>query len=153
MGLQEMQTLIENQFQLKISLATISRHLKDLNYSQKLAIRQPKLTAQQIIRRLEFAYGIKLEIDKGSEARIELHRIIFSDESRFCLRSDHPQMIWWKRGDKNPSPECFASQEKFAAGLMVFGAIGKDFKSNLVFCEGSVDSPGYCANIVKAKRR
>jgi transposase len=55
--------------------------------------------------------------------------VVISDESRFALFSDS-RRAWVQTG--YPSPKTFLGQPKKAAGKMVWGAIGKGYKSELI---------------------
>ena len=65
---------------------------------------------------------------------------MFSDESRFQKGLDYR----WrriKRGNWNET--CFISKDKFTEGIMVWGAIGMNFRSDLVVCSNHEDSEEY----------
>ena len=73
------------------------------------------------------SYGSILSMDcRPTE---ELQNVIFSDESRFQIGPDN-QWRRIKRGLWNPT--CFASRTKFPQSIMVWGAIGRGFRSKLV---------------------
>jgi transposase len=67
--------------------------------------------------------------------------IVFSDESRFATAPDS-RYVWRKPGVFNFSSLC--QHEKFAhISIMVWGAIGKNFKSPLVIIKGTLNAEGY----------
>ena len=73
-------------------------------------------------------------------SNINFERLIFSDESRFSLDSDN-QFRWYRKGESDPG--CFHEQDKFSSSIMMFGAIGIDYKSKLVTCSSGVDAVEY----------
>ena len=60
--------------------------------------------------------------------------VVFSDESRFCMRDDS-RRIWEKRGIYTDNS--FVNEKKYNIGLMVCGAIGKGWRSPLVLVKWS----------------
>ena len=66
--------------------------------------------------------------------------IIFSDESKFQLNANH-QWVWTRRGEYNE--HCFVDRTKFPSSIMVFGAIGIGYKSNLIIVDGTIDASVY----------
>ena len=74
--------------------------------------------------------------------------IIWSDESKMSISPDNCY-LWRKRGSN--AENIFMDYKKFYDSLMVFGAIGYNFKSPLVICPVSIDSEQYCANLMEAK--
>jgi hypothetical protein len=66
--------------------------------------------------------------------------IDISDERRFCLHDDSRRM-WVQRGLYND--ETFVATEKISKGIMVWAAIGRGYKSKLVFIQGNLDSQRY----------
>jgi hypothetical protein len=108
------------------------RNLLKFRY-QKPHIRQ-QLTPLQIITRISFCEsGMVNEIDWGSE-------VVISDESRFGLYSDN-QRLWIRRGVY--SENTFISHPKYELSLMVWSAIGYNYKSPLIFIEGNINADGY----------
>ena len=134
------------QQKLSLSNITMSRQTIDeilhlLRFEFKPPKQRQKLTCIHIENRMRFAFSMVandlLDFD-----------IIFSDESRFALNSDR-KWVWRRRGDVDDS--VFADKVKFPVSCMVWGAIGRNFRSRLFFCDNSVDSPEY-VHILKASR-
>ncbi len=133
------QTLFAN-YNFSISPATINRRRHQLGFSYKPPKVKQRLTEIQKENRKKFAYSML-------NSNIDFDRLIFSDESRFCLDSDN-QLRWLRKGDTDDG--CFALQDKFTCSVMVFGAIGIDYKSKLVVCSGNVDAVEYRDIITKS---
>jgi hypothetical protein len=114
-----------------------SESVRTARHALKFSYKPPKqrqlLTALHIARRLSFAYSM---LNAGTFSE----NIIFSDESRFAQCNDS-KWIWRRRGDVND--EVFADKVKYPSTTMVFGAIGKGFRSKLCFPDGSVTSWSY----------
>ena len=57
--------------------------------------------------------------------------------------------VWRRNGEYNPTS--FVQTGKFAQSLMIYGAIGFNYKSKLVFIEDTVDSKQYQENVIKSE--
>jgi hypothetical protein len=68
--------------------------------------------------------------------------VFFSDERRFAKNVGRP-WVWRRKGQYEEG--AFAEAEKFAQSIMVFGAIGKGYKSKLFIIEGSLNRVRYIA--------
>lgn len=134
------QNFLQNNF--KLSPSSVNNYRKKiLNYNYKMPKIRQNLTEQQINSRYLFSNSV---LDK----KIDLNKIIFSDESRFCLSNDG-QMIWIKKGEN--CDDIFIEKCKFNPGIMVYGAIGKNYKSKLVICQKNVDDIEYRRLIIESK--
>ena len=102
--------------------------------------KQTDLTQTQIINRLKFGYSIH-------ESKINLLKILFSDESKMSLYSDN-RNLWRKRGSRNANIYC--KQKKFYQSFIIFGIIGIDYKSKLVISNINIDSEQYCYNLIQS---
>ena len=103
------------------------RHILNLQYKPP-KIRQ-LLTDIQKQTRLKYANSML-------ESGLDFSKIVFSDESRFCMTSDN-RLRWFRSDDRDE--QCYAEKEKFSYSVMVFGAIGLGFKSQLVICDKTID--------------
>ena len=97
-----------------------------------------ELTSEQIEKRKFFSYSILNHSNFIKD--LNLSQIIFSDESRFCLNNDN-QFIWFRKNEN--TDDVFQKKSKVNQGVMVFGAIGYNFKSPLIICENSIDEIEY----------
>lgn len=71
--------------------------------------------------------------------------VIFSDE---CWVNDNENAnhTEWVFGDETPTPRCHQKRPKIK--LMVWGAIGFNFKSELIFLDGKINAAAYQAQVV-----
>lgn len=77
-------------------------------------------------------------------SQVDFTKLIFSDESRFCILNDG-QFKWYRKGEFQDN--IFQDKTKFTAGIMVFGMIGVDYKSKLVISTNSINDVQYRENI------
>jgi hypothetical protein len=78
------------------------------------------LTARQRENRLQFANH---ELQETRAGRRDWTKVVFSDESYFCLGEDW-RRLWRKPGEKH-SDVCVHTK-KFAKKILVFGGIASD---------------------------
>ena len=92
------------------------------------------MNEKQIQNRISFCQNqLEGEIDWSE-------MVVFSDESRFCLRDDS-RKVWVKRGYYNE--KTFCNENKYDRGIMVWGAIGKGWRSHLILVKGRLNANGY----------
>ena len=77
-------------------------------------------------------------------SQIDFSKIVFSDESRFCLGPDN-SWVHVKRGCWNQS--VMKEKKKIEQGAMFFEAISSCLKSTLVRCSTGVNSQEYLKNL------
>lgn len=128
---------IFDKFRITISRSTVNR----FRHNSRFAYKKPRvcqdLSEEQKKERVKFAYSML-------KSGIDMQKIIFSDESRFEFQDDSGR-LWRRYGENNIQTTSF--KKKFAQGIMVYAAIGKDYKSNLVIIEDSVDTIQYWINV------
>ena len=116
-----------------LSTTSVWRGRKNLQFNFKQPKIRQALNDEQQYYRLKFAHSMLC-------SDLNFQKIIFSDESRFCLGSDNIYR-WYRKGENDD--QVFKDTEKYNPSIMMFGAIGYNYKSKLVVCSGHVDSMGY----------
>ena len=116
-----------------ISKTSIYRIRRQLKFNYKSPKIRQQLTDKQIDNRNIFSHSLL-------QSNIDLSTIIFSDESRICLGPDS-RYIWYQLGEVCDS--VYQEYQKAELGVMVWGAIGLDFKSELIICPKTVDARAY----------
>ena len=138
--IEDVQNEIEAKTNVKISKSSISDALKLLKFKYRPPKKRPNLSNVQKENRLKFCRSML-------KNRIPFEKLIFSDESRFSQTTDKGY-VWYRAGSNNDS--IYSDLSKFPVSIMVYGAIGINYKSNLVICEGTVDSSSYQRNIISS---
>lgn len=124
-----------SQKNIQLSPSTINRYQKEiLEFDFKPPKVQQFLSEENIASRILFSNSVL------SSEKIESNRIIFSNESRFCLCSDG-YWRWYRKCDHGDY--VFTKKHKYNNGVMFFGAIGKNDKSKLVVCGSSINDLEY----------
>ncbi|KAJ3443425.1 hypothetical protein M0812_09266 [Anaeramoeba flamelloides] len=101
-----------------------------------------RLNETQIGKRLLFAHGhLSLKTDWT--------RVVFSDESWFFINSRNKR-IWRKRGENDDS--CFINKFNYDTKILIWGAFGYFFLSQLIIFDSSVNSEIYIENCIKGSK-
>ena len=131
----QIQCCFEKQFpNTRISRSTVVRRLRERKFKYRKLKRIQKLSDPQKYTRYNFATNM-LE-----NYFLDLPLIVFSDESRFANDPDNRQH--WLQSSDFREKRC-ARQSKYTYSTMVWGAIGLNFKSKLVFPKGKINESEY----------
>jgi hypothetical protein len=120
-------------FHIVISKSLVNKITHSAKFKFLPTKKRERLTEKQRTKRLKFATTML-------RSSLPLNEIIYSDESRFVLGADK-RWVWRRRGDHDDT--IYTDTDKYPASIMVFGAIGMDFKSKLIIITGNVDSNKY----------
>lgn len=137
----QMMEMVNERFGVKMCRATVANIRKRLNFDWRPPLSVPVLTPEQKQDRFQFATEI-LRILTADTV------IIFTDESRFC---NSPDNSWRhiRRGEWNST--AYAERAKYTNGVMFWGAIARDFKSELLRCPARMNADGYMEMLQNGK--
>ena len=124
--------------QLTISATKVREIIKENGFRYLSCRKIQDLNSIQITLRYNFAFQYLDAFDADSEF---WKILVFSDESRFCATSDAGAHCWRKTGDFRD--DVCETHKKFPVSCMVWGAIGYNFKPDLIFIEDTLNSEGY----------
>ena len=99
------------------------------------------LTQRQMQKRILFARRVLIDGITGDQ-------IVFTDESRFVLGTDN-RWVWRRRGED--IDEIYEKRDKFPDSIMIFAGVGKNFKSQLIIINGTVDANEYQSVLSESK--
>ncbi len=102
---------------VKASRATTHRRVKELGYSCHIPLVKPLLNHRQRQRRLTWAK------EKKSWTVAQWSKVLFSDESKFCISFGNQGPRVWRKGGEAHSPSCMKSSVKFPQSVMIWGAM------------------------------
>ncbi|UYV74550.1 GIGYF1 [Cordylochernes scorpioides] len=120
-----------------ISTRTISRRLVANGLHSCRPLRRLPLTPPNRRQRLEWCRA-------RSTWMTEWHRVVFSDESRFCLSSDSLRVRVWRRRGERSNPAAIVERPTVRQrGIMVWGAIAYDSRSPLLRIQGTMTAQRY----------
>ncbi|UYV69938.1 EVI5L [Cordylochernes scorpioides] len=87
---------------------------------------------------------------RASTWMTEWHRVVFSDESRFCLSSDSRRVRVWRRRGERSNPAAIVERPTVRQrGIMVWGAIAYDSRSPLLRIQGTMTAQRYVDDVLR----
>ncbi|UYV66734.1 hypothetical protein LAZ67_4002715 [Cordylochernes scorpioides] len=122
---------------------TISRQLVANGLHSCRPLRRLPLTPPNRRQRLEWCRA-------RSTWMTEWHRVVFSDESRFCLSSDSRRVrVWRRRGERSNPAAIVELPTVRQRGIMVWGAIAYDSRSPLLRLQGTMTAQRYVDDVLR----
>lgn len=109
---------------VKASRATTHRRVKEFGYS----CRQRRLTWAK---------------EKKNWTVAQWSKVLFSDESKFCISFGNQGPRVWRKGGEAHSPSCLKSSVKFPQSVMIWGAMSSAGVGPLCFLKTNVTAPVY----------
>ncbi|UYV78657.1 hypothetical protein LAZ67_16002308 [Cordylochernes scorpioides] len=137
--LQHMQDTLDHS----ISTRTISHRLVANGLHSCRPLRRLPLTPPNRRQRLDWCRA-------RSTWMTEWHRVVFSDESRFCLSSDSRRVRVWRRRGERSNPAAIVERPTVRQrGIMVWGAIAYDSRSPLLRIQGTMTAQRYVDDVLR----
>ncbi|UYV67901.1 Transposase [Cordylochernes scorpioides] len=125
------------------STLTISRRLVANGLHSCRPLRRLPLTPPNRRQRLEWCRA-------RSTWMTEWHRVVFSDESRFCLSSDSRRVRVWRRRGERSNPAAIVERPTVRQrGIIVWGAIAYDSRSPLLRIQGTMTAQRYVDDVLR----
>lgn len=130
---------------VNISERTVRRRLEEANLHCRRPATGPDLTPQHRTARLHYARQHRDWTMQQWEC------VLFTDESRFCLRSPDGRERVWRRPGERYQPCSFSARTPFRGGsVMVWAGISVTARTELVFIEnGSLTAHRYVEEILQ----
>ncbi|UYV69971.1 K02A2.6-like, partial [Cordylochernes scorpioides] len=134
---------VQDTLDHSISTRTISRRLVANGLHSCRPLRRLPLTPPNRRQRLEWCRA-------RSTWMTEWHRVVFSDESRFCLSSDSRRVRVWRRRGERSNPAAIVERPTVRQrGIMVWGAIAYDSRSPLLRIQGTMTAQRYVDDMLR----
>ncbi|UYV70886.1 K02A2.6-like [Cordylochernes scorpioides] len=134
---------VQDTLDHSISTRTISRRLVANGLHSCRPLRRLPLTPPNRRQRLECGRA-------RSTWMTEWHRVVFSDESRFCLSSDSRRVRVWRRRGERSNPAAIVERPTVRQrGIMVWGAIAYDSRSPLLRIQGTMTAQRYVDDVLR----
>ncbi len=119
------------------SRTTTHRRMQDMGFSCRIPCVKLLLNNRQRQKRLGWAK------DKKDWTAAEWSKVMFSDESKFCISfGNQGPRVWRKRGEAQ-NPRCLRSSVKFPQSVMVWGAMSSSGVGPLCFLRSKVNTAVY----------
>ncbi|UYV78490.1 hypothetical protein LAZ67_16001724, partial [Cordylochernes scorpioides] len=134
---------VQDTLDHSISTRTISRRLFANGLHSCRPLRRLPLTPPNRRQRLKWCRA-------RSTWMTEWHRVVFSDESRFCLSSDSRRVRVWRRRGERSNPAAIVERPTVRQrGIMVWGAIAYDSRSPLLRIRGTMTAQRYVDDVLR----
>ncbi|UYV67221.1 hypothetical protein LAZ67_4004428 [Cordylochernes scorpioides] len=134
---------VQDTLDHSISTRTISRRLVANGLHSCRPLRRLPLTPPNRRQRLEWCRA-------RSTWMTEWHRVVFSDESNFCLSSDSRRVRVWRRRGERSNPAAIVERPTVRQrGIMVWGAIAYDSRSPLLRIQGTMTAQRYVDDVLR----
>ncbi|UYV65181.1 hypothetical protein LAZ67_3003480 [Cordylochernes scorpioides] len=134
---------VQDTLDHSISTRTISRRLVANGLHSCRPLRRLPLTPPNKRQRLEWCRA-------RSTWMTEWHRVVLSDESRFCLSSDSRRVRVWRRRGERSNPAAIVERPTVRQrGIMVWGAITYDSRSPLLRIQGTMTAQRYVDDVLR----
>ncbi|UYV77354.1 crispld1 [Cordylochernes scorpioides] len=144
--------------------AHVAQQQKNHAPQQQTYAAQPKTISRRLVanglhscrplRRLPLAPPNRRQRLEWCRARstwiTEWHRVVFSDESRFCLSSDSRRVRVWRRRGERSNPAAIVERPTVRQrGIMVWDAIAYDSRSPLLRIQGTMTAQRYVDDVLR----
>ncbi|UYV67935.1 hypothetical protein LAZ67_5002542, partial [Cordylochernes scorpioides] len=134
---------VQDTLDHSISTRTISRRLVANGLHSCRPLRRLPLTPPNRRQRLEWCRA-------RSTWMTEWHRVVFSDESRFCLSIDSRRVRVWRRRGERSNPAAIVERPTVRQrGIMFWGAIAYDSRSPLLRIQGTMTAQRYVDDVLR----
>ncbi len=121
---------------VKASRAT-TQTCQEFGYSCRIPLVKPLLNHRQRQKRLTWAK------EKKNWTVAQWSKVLFSDESKFCISFGNQGPRVWRKGGEAHSPSCMKSSVKFPQSVMIWGAMSSAGVGPLCFLKTNVTVPVY----------
>lgn len=112
--LTQMQITLQKELNVEISTATLRRRLHSMGFEGKVAKKKPFLSERHISKRLQWCK------EKESWTLADWKKVLWSDESKFCLFGRSGSQYVWRRTGESLAPGCVSSTVKHGGGKYIF---------------------------------
>ena len=134
---QELVDLLKIVFDLKTSVSTVNRYRNKTTLKYRPPLRTVLVTDNAKQLRYNFT-------QKHINQNTNWTNVVFSDESSFQL-GVHKKWIWVDK--YNITSDMCSCDKKYYPKVMIWGAVGVNFKSDLIIFKGHVNSESYIEEI------
>jgi transposase len=101
---------IETDYDIDVSECTVNRRLHEANLKGRRARKKPLLTKKNIKKRLKWAR------EHEGWTSLDWAKILWSDESKFCIFGNNGSKFVWRKSGEALKPECILPTVKHGGG-------------------------------------
>jgi DNA-binding MarR family transcriptional regulator len=125
-----------NEAGIKISERTLRRHLVSTGFKARRPRKKPLLTPAMVRKRVNWAKKYR------NWSVIDWDKVVFSDESTFCILDDRAQFVRRRPGEELDS-SCIVSTVKHPTFVMIWSCISSKGVGRLYIVEGTMRQDQY----------
>ncbi len=112
----------------------------------KAGVKASRATTHRLVK--EFGYSCRQRCltwakEKKNWTVAQWSKVLFSDESKFCISFGNQGPRVWRKGGEAHRPSCLKSSVKFPQSVMIWGAISSADVGPLCFLKTNVTAPIY----------
>ncbi len=103
-----------------------------------------KSTAHRRVKEFGYSCGqrrLTWAKEKKNWTVAQWSKVLFSDESKFCISFGNQDPRVWRKGGEDHSPSCLKSSVKFPKSVMIWGAMSSAGVGPLCFLKTNVTAP------------
>ena len=127
----------------RVSVQTIRNRLHSFQLNSRNASQKPLLTVRHRHSRLRWC-----RVHRIWNQRMWA-KVLFSDESRFCLRSVDGRVRVWRRRGERFAESCIDRKVPFGGGsVMIWGGISTGGKTDLIHVAGNLNGQRYLNEVL-----
>ena len=127
-----------------LSIQTIRNRVRESGFNSRVPAKKTRLSPRHIAARLRFCR------DHVRWNRQQWSRVLFSDESRFCLRTvDGRIRVWRRRGERHLEPNIQPTTAYNGGSVMVWAGISANGRTALVIVPGNLNGRRYIDEILE----
>ncbi len=126
-----------------ISLYVNTITINNLNLNLNLTVDKDKCIEQSTKQATHFWHKWNPIMEKKNWTVAQWSKVLFSDESKFCISFGNQGPRVWRKGGEAQSPSCLKSSVKFPQSVMIWGAMSSAGVGPLCFLKTNVTSPVY----------
>lgn len=126
-----------NESGVQVSRSTTFRRLQKMGYNSRVPVTKPLLSRRQRQKRLQWAREHQnWDVEQWS-------KILFSDESRFCISFGNQGNRVWRRSGEQNRPSCVKQSVKFPQSVMVWASMSSAGVGPICFLRSTVNAAVY----------
>lgn len=140
----DIQNKLHRVYGVRLSDQTIRNRLHAAGLRARIPVKRPAMSALNRVRRLRWC---------RQHRRWNFHdwgNVLFSDESRFCLKKVDGRVHVWRRRGERYSSTCIQDVTPYGGGsVMVWGGISSNGRTALVPIDGNLNARGYIDDVLE----
>ncbi|KAK3520719.1 hypothetical protein QTP70_030601, partial [Hemibagrus guttatus] len=134
---------IENLWR-ELKIRVVQRQPQNITALEEICMEEwAKLPATPLLNHRQHQRRLTWAKEKKNWTVDQWSKVLFSDESKFCISFGNQGPRVWRKGGEAHSPSCLKSNVKFPQSVMIWGAMSSAGVGPLCFLKTKVTAPVY----------